>query len=110
MTQIYLYLAASIVMELLGTSFMKTTQGFTRPLQSMLVLLAYAAAAFFFSKTVDRIPLGIVYSVWCGAGIILVSLTAYFVYGQVLDWAALLGIFLIASGIVTIHLYSNTLA
>jgi small multidrug resistance pump len=106
----YFYLGLSIGLEITGTSAMKTTQGFTKPIASILVLLAYCLAGYFFSKTLDRIPLGIVYAIWCGVGIIVVSGIAYFAYGQKLDWPAVAGMLMILSGVVTIHLYSKILA
>ena len=108
MNTTYLYLGLSISTEILGTSMVKSTHGFTRPGPTLFVLAAYGLTAYFFSKTVDQVSLGVVYALWCGIGITAVSAIACFAYGEKLDTAALVGMILITAGVMTIHLFSSS--
>ena len=104
----YALLGAAIVAEVIGTSALKASEGFTRPLPSVLTAVAYVAAFYALSLTLKTVPLGIAYGVWSGVGIVLVSAVGWVVYDQRLDAAALLGIGLILAGVLVIHLFSRS--
>ena len=104
----YALLGAAILAEVIGTSALKASEGFTRPLPSVLTALAYVAAFYALSLTLKTVPLGIAYGVWSGVGIVLVSAVGWVVYDQRLDAAALLGIGLILAGVLVIHLFSRS--
>ncbi|MER8441763.1 SMR family transporter [Mesorhizobium sp. M1066] len=104
----YAILALAIVGEVIATSAMKASEGFTRLGPSMLVLLGYAAAFFFLSQVLDRIPVGVAYAVWAGGGIVLVALVAWIVYGQRPDVAGFVGMGLILAGVLVLNLLSKT--
>ena len=104
----YALLGAAIFAEVIGTSALKASEGFTRPLPSVLTALAYVAAFYALSLTLKTVPLGIAYGVWSGVGIVLVSAVGWVVYDQRLDAAALLGIGLILAGVLVIHLFSRS--
>lgn len=104
------YLFFAIVSEVIATSALKASNGFQRFWPSVIVVIGYAAAFYLLSLTLRVIPVGVVYAVWSGAGIVLVSLIARFVYGQRLDAPALLGIGLILAGVLVIHLFSKASA
>jgi multidrug transporter EmrE-like cation transporter len=104
----YAILALAIVGEVIATSAMKASEGFTRLGPSMLVLLGYAAAFFFLSQVLDRIPVGVAYAVWAGGGIVLVALVAWIVYGQRPDAAGFVGMSLILAGVLVLNLLSKT--
>ena len=104
----YAILALAIVGEVVATSAMKASEGFTRLGPSALVVVGYAAAFFFLSKTLDRIPVGIAYAVWAGGGIVLVALIAWALYGQRPDFAGLVGMALIVAGVLVLNLLSKT--
>ena len=106
----WLYLGIAIVAEVLATSTMKATQGFTRPLPSLVVVLGYALAFYFLSLTLRTLPVGVAYAIWSGVGIALVSLIAWLAYGQALDGPAVLGMALIAAGIVVLNVFSRSVA
>lgn len=109
MTKVYWsYLATAIVCEVVATSALKSAEGFTRWLPSLLVVTGYSAAFYFLSLTLNGIPLGIAYAVWSGVGVALVSLLGYLWYGQTLDVPAMIGIALIILGVLVLNLYSNT--
>ena len=103
----WLYLAIAIVCEVVATSALKATEGFTRWQPSALVVLGYGLAFFFLSLTLRSIPVGIAYAIWAGAGVVLVSIAGWLLYQQALDLAAILGIGLIVAGVLVINLYSK---
>ncbi|MGR8934176.1 MAG: DMT family transporter [Gammaproteobacteria bacterium] len=105
----WLYLAIAILSEVIATSALKETDGFSRWLPSMLVIVGYGSAFYFLSLTLRFIPLGISYAVWSGAGIVLISLTGWYLYKQTLDAAAWLGIVLIVAGVAVINLFSKSI-
>lgn len=106
----YAILALAIICEVVATSAMKAAEGFTRLGPSALVILGYAAAFFFLSQVLDRIPLGIAYAIWAGGGIALVGLVAWVVYGQRPDLAGFAGMGLIVAGVLVLNLFSKTSA
>lgn len=104
----YLTLAIAIMAEVTGTSAMKASEGFSRPAPSAIVLVAYCTSIFFMSLTVKAMPVGIVYAVWSGVGIVVIATVGWLWYGQKLDFAALAGISLIVAGVLVINLLSKT--
>lgn len=106
----YLYLAAAIVAEVIGTSALKASEGFTRLAPSAVVAVAYLAAFFFLSLTLRTIPVGVAYAIWSGAGIVLVSIIAWILFGQHLDSAAIVGIALILAGVIVLNVFSKSVA
>ncbi len=104
----WLFLAAAILAEVIATSSLKATQGFTRLWPSLIVVIGYGAAFYFLSLTLRTIPIGVAYAVWSGLGVVLVTLVALVIYGQKLDMAAVLGIGLIVAGVIVLNLFSKT--
>lgn len=104
------YLAIAIVGEVIATSFLRSAAGFTQLVPSVIVVVGYSVTFYFFSLALQTIPVGIGYAVWSGAGILLISIIAYFVHGQTLDLPALIGIALILSGVLVINLFSQSSA
>lgn len=103
----YLFLAVAIVAEVIATTALKASEGFSRPGPSVLVVAGYAIAFYLLSLTLNSIPIGIAYAIWAGGGIILVALFGWLIYGQQLDLAALAGIALILTGVMVINLLSK---
>ena len=101
------YLGLAIAAEVVATSALKASEGFSRFWPSALVVLGYGLSFYLLSLSLKSIPLGVVYAVWSGLGIVLIALVAYLMYGQRLDLPALLGIALILSGVVIIHRFSS---
>ena len=91
----WLYLMIAIVAEVVGTSFLRSSAGFTKLVPSVMVLLGYGLAFFFLSLTLEDIPVGIAYAVWSGAGVTLIAAIGWLFLGQKLDAAAILGMSLI---------------
>ncbi len=107
---VYIQLFVSVVFEVVATSLMKKTDGFTNLPITALMLACYGAAFFFMSIVVKTLPIGMVYATWSGLGIVLVSAVAYLVYKQVLDLPAIIGMTLIIAGVVLINVFSKTSA
>lgn len=106
----WLFLAFAIVAEVVGTSFLKASAGFTRPLPTIMVAVGYGLAFFFLSLTVDKVPVGIAYAVWSGAGVTLIAAIGWVFFGQKLDGPALLGMGLIVTGVIVLNLFSKSAA
>ncbi len=104
----YVYLILAVICEVMGTSAIQASQQFTRLWPSLAVAVCFAAAFWFLSLTLRTMPVGIMYAMWSGLGIVLIACIGYAVFGQKLDLPAVLGIALILAGIVVINLFSTT--
>ena len=104
----WLYLAITIVGEVVATSALKSSNGFTKPLPSAIVIVGYGLAFYFLSLALKSIPVGIAYAIWAGVGIVLVATIAWIFDGQRLDGWAIVGIGLIVSGVAVLNLLSRT--
>ena len=106
----WLYLVIAIVSEVVATSALKASAGFTRLIPSMLVVVGYGLAFYFLSLTLRTIPVGIAYAIWSGIGVVLVCLIGWLVYGQKLDSAAVAGIGLIVAGVLVLNVFSKSIS
>ena len=103
----YALLGIAIVAEVIATSAMRASDGFSRLLPSVVVVLGYGVAFYCLSLTLRNIPVGIVYAVWSGAGIVLITLVALVLYRQVPDVPAIIGLGLIISGVAVLNMFSK---
>jgi len=103
-----IYLGIAIIGEVVATSFLRASAGFTQLVPSIIVVVGYGITFYFFSLALQTIPVGIGYAIWSGVGIVLISIIAYFVYGQSLDLPAIIGIGLILAGVLVINLFSHS--
>ena len=103
-----MYLIGAIFAETVGTTALQASQQFTRLWPSVLVVVAYAVSFYLLALRLRVMPVGIVYAIWSGLGIVLIAAIGYVVFGQKLDLPALLGMAMIVAGIVVINLYSST--
>ncbi len=110
MTTAYIYLMIAICSEILATTMLKATEGFTKWLPSVIVVLGYACSFYFLSLSLKYVSVGIVYALWSGVGIIVVTILGYLVYGQKIDLPAAVGMGLIVVGVIVIQLFSQTIA
>jgi small multidrug resistance pump len=104
MTHPSLLLLLAIAAEVTGTSFLKLSEGFSRPLPALMVLAAYGCSMLLLSKVVQSIPLGITYALWSGIGIVAIVLVGLLAYRQVPSTGQLVGMALIAAGVVIVNL------
>ena len=103
----WIFLGIAIFGEVVATSALKSSHGFTRLAPSIVVVVGYAIAFYFLSLALKSIPVGIAYAVWAGAGIALVTAIAWIFYGQKLDFWGFIGIGLIVSGVGVLNLLSK---
>ncbi|MCL4525278.1 MAG: SMR family transporter [Gammaproteobacteria bacterium] len=106
----WIFLAVAIISEVIGTSALKASEGFSRLWPSAIVVIGYASAFYFLSLTLKTIPIGVAYAIWSGAGVALIALIAWVLYGQALDLPAIIGISLIVAGVVVLNLFSTTVS
>ena len=106
--QQWLFLSIAIVSEVIATSALKASEGFSRLWPSLIVVAGYATAFYFLSLTLKTLPIGVVYAIWSGVGIALIALIGWLVFGQSLDAAAIIGLLLIIAGVVVINVFSKT--
>ena len=109
LTVTYLILGIAIVCEVAGTSALHASNHFTRVVPTALVFVFYFAALFGVSITFRQIPMGIVYAIWSGAGIVLIAAVGWVGFGQRLDLPAAIGLALIVAGVVIVNIFSSTL-
>ena len=106
----WVYLAVAIVSEVVGTSALKASEGFSRLWPSAVVVAGYASAFYFLSLTLKTIPVGVAYAIWSGVGVVLITSIAWILHGQALDLPAIIGILLIVAGVVVLNLFSSTVS
>lgn len=104
----YVQLAMAILSEVTGTVALKASEGFSRPVPSLMVVLGYGTSFFFLAKTVGAIPIGPAYAIWSGAGTALIALIGVAFFRQKLDLPAILGICLIVAGVLVLHVFSKS--
>lgn len=104
----WIYLAIAIVAEVIATSCLKPSEGFTCLWPSVAVVTGYGLAFFFLSLTLRTLPVGVTYAVWSGVGIVLVATVGWLAFGQRLDAPALIGMAMIIGGVAVLNLFSAT--
>lgn len=110
MVKTYAYLLLAIVSEVLATTALARSDGFTRLVPSLLAVLGYGAAFWLLSHTMRVMPAGIVYAIWSGMGVVLITAIAWIWYKEALDLPALLGLALIVAGVLVINLFSRSVS
>ena len=105
----YLYLALAIAAEVAGTSLLKTTEEFTKLVPTTFLIIFYAMSFWLMTLALRDLPLGVVYAVWSGLGIVLVAIIGALVYKEMPDLGSIIGMALIISGVVVMHLFSKTI-
>ena len=104
----WIFLILAIISEVIGTTFLKSTEGFTKLWPSVIVLIGYSAAFYFLSLTLDTIPIGVVYAIWSGVGIAAIAIVSVIFLDQKLDTASYVGMGLIIAGVVVLRVFSET--
>ena len=104
----WLALAIAISGEVIATSALKASNEFTRLLPSIIVVVGYGTAFYFMAISMRVLPVGIMYAIWSGMGIVLVSIIGWLVYKQTLDLPSMIGMGLIIAGVIVINLFSKS--
>jgi small multidrug resistance pump len=106
----YMYLGVAILAEVIATSLLKSSDGMAKLWPTLASIAGYVVAFFFLSMTLRAIPTGIAYGIWSGVGIVLVSAVSWIWFKQSLDGPALAGMGMIIAGVVTINVFSKSVA
>ncbi|MCW2474587.1 MULTISPECIES: SMR family transporter [unclassified Symbiopectobacterium] len=106
----YLFLSLAIVAEVIATSALKLSDGFSRLMPSIITVIFYGVSFYCLSLTMRTLPTGIIYAIWSGVGIVLIATVSWLFYGQKLDLPAMLGMLLIILGVIVINLFSKSVA
>ena len=104
----YLYLIGAILCEVTGTMLLPVSKNFTRPIISIILVLAYVLAFYLLTFALKEIPLAIAYATWAGMGVFLISVLGYFFYSESLQWQSVMGLILIATGVAMVNIYKKT--
>ncbi|MBB1319310.1 multidrug efflux SMR transporter [Shewanella sp. SR43-4] len=103
----WIFLSVAILTEVVATSALKASDGFSKLAPSIVVVVGYVLSFYFLSLALKSIPVGVAYATWAGLGIVLITLIAWVMYGQKLDLGALVGMAFILVGVVVMNLFSN---
>lgn len=106
----WLSLALAILAEVIGTSALKASDGFSRLWPSVVVMVGYGTAFYFLSLTLRHMPVGMAYAVWSGVGTVLITVLGVFAFRQKIDLAGIVGIGLIVAGVLVLNLLSKSSA
>ena len=108
MKMAYFYLALAIIIEVSAAMALKASEGFTKPIPTAIVIVGYLTAFYLLTVIVKTLPIGITYAIWAGMDIVLVTIVSAFMYRQMVDLPAIIGMGLIISGVITINVFSKT--
>ena len=100
----------AVLSEVTATTALKLSEGFTKAIPSVVVVLGYGLSFYLLSLTLKVLPIGIAYALWSGIGIILTVIAGIVLWKESMDWVRALGIALIMAGILIINLYSKSAA
>ncbi len=106
----WLLLSVAIVCEVIGTTFLKLSEGLTRLVPTLVTAVCYGIAFWCLSVTMRTIPTGIIYAIWSGVGVVLIGVVGWIFLGQKLDLPAMLGMGLIIAGVLVINLFSHAVS
>lgn len=108
--QQWIFLSVAIVSEVIATSALKASEGFSRLWPSLVVVVGYAIAFYFLSLTLRTVPVGVAYAIWSGVGVALITLIAWIFFGQALDIPAIIGLLLIVAGVIVLNVFSKSIS
>lgn len=103
----WFYLSIAIISEVFASSMLKLSDGFSKTLPSVGVVIGYLFSFYFLSLALKGVPLSSAYAIWAGLGIILTAIVSVFYFGQKADIAGIIGIFFILCGVVILNLFSQ---
>ena len=104
----YLALGIAIVAEVIATTALKSSDSFSKLVPSIITVIGYGTALYFLTVTMKSLSTGVTYAIWSGLGIVLISITSYFVHQQKIDGMGMLGMALIIAGVVVLNLFSKS--
>jgi small multidrug resistance pump len=106
----WVFLSMAIVSEVIGTTALKASEGFTHLWPSAIVVIGYAVSFYFLSLTLRAMPVGVAYAIWSGVGVALIALISWVLFGQSLNLPGIIGISLIVAGVIVLNLFSTSVS
>jgi len=106
MIKTYLILTVAIFCEVGGTMLLPVSQNFTKIVPTTTLAVLYLSSFYLITFVVDKIPIAIVYATWSGLGVFTVAILGYVLFKQSLSWQAVLGLFLIVTGVMLVNIFT----
>ena len=103
----YIYLSGAILCEVVGTMVLPLSENFSKPIPSLISIVAYVLAFYLLTFALESIPIAVVYATWSGLGIFLISFLGFTIYGQTLQWQSILGLLFIVAGVVLVNSFAS---
>ena len=103
----YLFLGLAIVCELIATTLLKQSTGFTKLMPTLGCIVFYVTSFYCLSKALEEINLGIAYATWSGVGIVATTLISAHLFHQGVSLAGVIGLIMIISGCIVLNLFGN---
>lgn len=103
----YIYMAAAIIFELVGTTLLKASDGFSKPVLTVLSIIAYVISFYGLSKALQTINLSIAYATWSALGIVVTTAISVYIYKEKITAAGIAGLVLIIAGVVILNLFGG---
>ena len=103
----YIYLSGAILCEVIGTMVLPLSENFSKPIPSLISIVAYVLAFYLLTFALESIPIAVVYATWSGLGIFLISFLGFTIYGQTLQWQSILGLLFIVAGVVLVNSFAS---
>jgi small multidrug resistance pump len=107
LSQGWIFLIGAVVFEVLGTSMLKLSEQFSRLLPTAIAIIGYLLSLYLLSYALRTLPIAIAYGAWGAIGIVLITFIGVIFFKQVPDLPAIIGLFLIVSGVLIINLFSK---
>ena len=104
----FVILFFAILSEVIATSSLKYSEGFTKPIPSVVVAVGYGLSFYLLSIALKTMPIGVAYAIWSGVGLVLTVIAGIILWHETLDWAKVTGIVFILVGIVLINVFSKS--
>ena len=104
----YVLLGAAIIFEIIATTLLKASAGFTKLLPAAGCVIFYILCFYSFSKALLKINLGVAYATWCAGGIVATTIISAVVFGQKLNTVGIIAVVLIVAGCVILNLYGTS--
>jgi small multidrug resistance pump len=99
-----IFLCGAIAAEIVATTSLKLSEGFTKPLPAVATVLGYAISFYLLSLALKRMELGVAYAIWSGVGTAAMALMGYWLFAESLTLTKLVSIACIVVGVVGLNL------
>lgn len=104
----YLYLLLAIVGEVIGSAFLKSSDGFSKLYPTIATIISFLACFYFLSKTLQHLPLNITYASWAGLGLVLTTIVSVLIFKEQINFISVISIILIIAGVVLLNTFGSS--